>query len=370
MSLSRYTINPVTGFVPATPPLASLPEPFAPWERVVPELSALIRSRRIRSVLQNLPLLDTDVLTTSAQRERALLILSVFGNAHVWAGEEPQLSIVRSVAIPLCAVARALDRPPIAHYASMALNNWQLLDPEQPVSADNARMQVQFLGGVDEDWFFMGSLGVELTGAPLLPLIQLAAAASLNQSDAELRGVLEALAFGMTAVHKALHRMREWCDPHTYYMRVRPFLGGWPAPGVVYEGVSPEPQQYVGGSAGQSSLIQALDAVLGVDHGDTAAGRYLRLIRAYMPAGHRAFVVDIERSSRVRARVSLGSAGLREVYNAALNQIELFRQMHTALARDFILKPSGANPDEQGTGGTTFTEFLRATELATTRSKL
>lgn len=369
-SLSRYAVDATTGFVPAVPPLARLPQGFTPWEDLVPRISALIRARRIRAAIQALPTLEARELHTSAQQERALLILSVLINAWVWGDEQPHLRIPGQLAVPACAVARELGRPPITHYASMALNNWELIDPRQPLSANNARMQVQFLGGVDEDWFFMACIEVELAGAPLLGLVLPGVSTAEEGSDTELTNILEEMAAGMKGVHQALGCVRNWCDPHTYYLRVRPFLSGWPDPGVVYEGDSDEPRRYVGGSAGQSSLIQVLDALLGIDHGDTAGGRYLRSIRAYMPIPHRAFVHDIERWSRVRVRSQRGSPGLRAAYNAAVDQIDVFRKLHAELARDYIGVPSGAKPDDIGTGGTTFASFLQNVRLSTSGSRL
>lgn len=78
-------------------------------------------------------------------------------------------------------------------------------------------MQVQFLGGVDEDWFFMGSIGVELAGAPLLPLIHRAAIESRRDDDSALAKTLMRIANGLESVLKALNRMREWSDPHIFY---------------------------------------------------------------------------------------------------------------------------------------------------------
>lgn len=370
MPLSRYAVDPVTGFVPATPPLRSLPDDFAPWEAIVPEMSALLRSRHLRSVLRRLPVLDVNALQTDGERERALLLLSHFANGWVWGGPAPDLRIPAAVSIPLCALAASLGRPPIAHYASMTLNNWQLVDADAPLSVDNARTQVQFLGGVDEDWFFIASMGVELAGAPLLPHVADADVVSREGSDEELTVLLDALAEGMTGVQTALQRIREWCDPGTYYLRVRPFLAGWPDPGVLYEGVHDEPRKYLGGSAAQSSLMQVLDALLGLAHAEAPAGKYLRAIRAYMPPLHRAFVEDIERDARVRERALGGSAPLRAAYNTALDQMATFRELHMQLARDFIIRPSGATHDPQGTGGTALTSFLRGAQGTTTEAKL
>lgn len=370
MSLEHYAVDPITGFLPGIPPLRQLPAAFAPWEAIVPDMSALIRSRRLRPALERLPLLDASALQSAAERERGMLLLSHFVNSWVWGGAAPHFRVPAVVSVPLCALAESLGRPPIAHYATMTLNNWQLLDPSAPLSVDNARIQVSFLGGVDEDWFFTTSMGVELAGAPLLSIVAAADAASRDASDGELAGQLEEYAVGMDAVLEALQRMREWCDPATYYLRVRPYVNGWPAPGVVYEGVSEEPKRYLGGSAAQSSLLQVFDALLGLAHPDVPSGKYLRAVRAYMPPPHRAFVEDIERSSRVRERAVTGSTPLRDAYNASLAQMERFRDVHMQLAHDFVTRPSRANTEQQGTGGTALDTFLRGAQGTTTAAKL
>ncbi|WP_119269243.1 hypothetical protein [Taklimakanibacter deserti] len=368
--LAAYGIDEVTGFVPRGEPLRRLPPIFDAWEDIVPDISGLIRTRGLRSRLEAFPLLDTSGLADEPSRERAMLILTVFANGWVWGGSEPHLRIPAPIAVPLCALAERLDRPPLVHYASMLLRNWRKLDPVQPVSADNARMQIQFLGGVDEDWFFMASLGVELAGAPLLRIIHQTIGATQSRSDAELAADLEQVAAGMEPVLAALARMRAWCDPHVFFHRVRPYLAGWPALGAVYEGVSESPRVHVGGSAGQSSLIQVLDAALGIDHGTSRAGIYLRDMRRYMPVGHRRFIADVERLSEMRARARAGSPALKAAYNEAVEQVDTFRRRHIGLAHDYILKPSGLAADEKGTGGTDFVDFLRDARNETARSKI
>lgn len=369
MSLAAYDIDPVHGFVPGSPPLRRLPAAFDPWEALVPDISALIRSRHIRPALAALPELDTSGLESDGALNRAMVLLCHFANCWVWGGAEPSLRIPSPVARPLWALHQRLGRPPIAHYASMTLTNWQLLDETAPLSVDNARTQVRFLGGVDEDWFFVASMGVELAGAPLLPVVAQADAQSRDGSDADLAATLGHFADGMGAIMQALGRIREWCDPSTYYLRVRPYVTGWPAPGVVYEGVSEEPRRFIGGSAGQSSLLQSFDAVLGLAHAEAPAGAYLRAVRAYMPPRHRAFVEDLERTSRVRPRAQSGSPALRDAYNAALDRIDAFRQAHMQLAHDFIIRPAG-HGEATGTGGTALTSFLKGAQHTTSTARL
>lgn len=370
MVLSHYQVDPVTGFVPPQPLPDRLPSAFDAWEALVPSLSALIRSRRLRDTLRRLPVIDTGELVGHEERERALLLLTHFANAHVWSGETPELSIPPAVAVPLCALAGVMGRQPIAHYATTTLTNWRLVNDAEPVSVDNARTQIQFLGGVDEDWFFIASMGVELAGAPLLPVVASAVAYSRQGSDSELASTLEQFVGGMHAVQAALEHVRTWCDPSTYYLRVRPFVAGWPQPGVIYEGVSAEPRRYIGGSAAQSALLQLFDAMLGVHHADAPAGGYLRAVRGYMPPPHRAFVEDTERDTRVRERAHTGSAALQQAYNAALHAIAVFRDAHMRLAHDYIVSPSGTARDTAGTGGTALDSFLRGAHRSTTDARL
>lgn len=370
MSLARYAIDPVTGFIPGNPPLVRLPAYFDPWEVVVGDLPALIRSRRLRPALERMPQLEAARLASDAEQERALLVLCHFANAWVWGGDEPHLRIPATVAVPLCAVSEILGRPPIAHYASMSLRNWRRLDPTAPLSVDNAHTQISFDGGVDEDWFFIASMGVELAGAPMLPIIESGLEIAISGSDQELTDLLGRFAEGMGPVLTALDRIRQWCDPYIYYKRARPFLAGWPAPGVVYEGVSEEPRRYIGGSAAQSSLLQSFDAFLGVAHPDAPAGGYLKTVRAYMPVPHRAFLEDVERTSGVRQRAQDGSQALRSAYNACLDQLDTFREHHMRLAYDYIIQQSGVPKDATGTGGTSLTAFLRGAQHTTTSSRL
>lgn len=370
LPLAEYDVDETTGFVPPHDPLKRLPDAFSAWEAIVPGISALIRSRRLRAAIGQLPQCDPSIISDRREQERALLLLTVLANGWVWGGDEPHMTIPRQIAIPLCRLADAMGRPPIVHYASMALHNWQRIDAASPVSADNARMQVQFLGGVDEDWFFIASLGVELAGAPLLGWVWAAVIASHRSDDAELAAVLTEVAGGMQPVIAALHRMRDWCDPHIFYLRVRPFLTGWPAPGAVYEGVSSTPRSYVGGSAGQSSLLQAIDALLGISHTPSTTGDYLRALRLYMPVDHRRFVEDVEQRSLVRERVRQGSGQLRAAYNDAVAQVAAFRNGHGNLAQRYIAKPAGESGGEAGTGGTSFADFLQSTHRSTAEAKL
>lgn len=367
---AAYDIDPIRGFVPGTDPVQALGGDFAAWDNIAADMSGLIRTRQVRNILSRMPELDPLQLQTTPERERAFLLLTTFASAWAWGGAEPNFRIPRNISVPLWALVRTMGRVPITHYACLALNNWKQLDPAAPLSADNMGLLVKFLGGVDEDWFFLTAVGIELLGAPLLPLMQQIAAGTHQLSDAELEPMVETFAAGIPQLSTMLDRTREWCDPHVFYKRVRLYVTGWPEPGAVYEGVSETPQMYVGGSAAQSSLIQALDAVLGVAHDPKGPGAYLMGVRKYMPPKHLKFLQDVEAVTRLRSRVQSGSEKLRKHYNDAVHNVDMFRRVHMGLAHDYIIKPSGMDLRAKGTGGTALNDFLRTSRDETTRTKV
>jgi len=380
LSLAEYQIDPVHGFVAPDEPPTALPPGFAAWDRLAADLPALIRSQRLGAVLAGLPVLDPAALPDAPARERALLILSVLANAHVHGhvhahvhahvhgGPAPAARLPAGVAVPLWALSQAMDRVAIVTHASMVLNNWRRIDPLLPLSADNAALNVIFLGGVDEEWFFLATLGVELAGAPALGELAGLGDRVRAGDDAGLAAALGRIGAAVAAMRAALARMGDWCEPRAFYTRIRPFLAGWPGAGLVYEGVSDTPVPLLGGSAAQSTLIQALDAGLGVRHARPGPGDFLAEMRRYMPAPHRAFLDALEAGPDLAAHVAAsGHDALRGTYGACLTALGDLRRDHMAMAARYIIAqaPREGAGAAIGTGGTEFVPFLRATREAT-----
>ncbi len=370
LTLADYDIDAAHGFAPGVDPLERLPGDFEILDQVAADLSTLMRNGRIVDAVRGLGDLDVDSLTSTLERERALLLTTVLANAYVWSADRPRLRIPGPLALPLCTLADAMGRPPIVHYGCMSLRNWRRVDRSLPLSPDNAAMLASFHGGVDETWFFVSALGVELAGAPLLPLISDVVTSSTDGSDADLAEGLHSIAAAMGPVYVATDRTYEWCDPYVFYHRIRPYVAGWPEPGVVYEGISDEPRRYIGGSAAQSSLIQAMDALVSVHHPTGTTGAYLAKMRTYMPPPHRRFVEDVTAQSRVRERATCGGSDLAAAFDDVVHEIERFRGLHMRLAHDYIAVPSGMDANAKGTGGTDFGEFLRQTRADTIRTRI
>jgi indoleamine 2,3-dioxygenase len=88
--LSDYDVSPLNGFLPTEPPCQHLSDPYySPWENVISNLQPLILTKRIRSIVDKLPVLDTDYLRNLAEWRRAYSILGFITHGYVWGGDTP-----------------------------------------------------------------------------------------------------------------------------------------------------------------------------------------------------------------------------------------------------------------------------------------
>lgn len=90
-SLDDYDISPQHGFLPKELPLELLPNQYYNrWEAVVANLQALVLSRRLREVVDTLPILSTSELQQPAEWRRAYMLLAFMTHAYIWGGDKPE----------------------------------------------------------------------------------------------------------------------------------------------------------------------------------------------------------------------------------------------------------------------------------------
>ena len=88
--LADYDVSPHTGFLPSELPLQVLPDPYyAKWEAVVANLQPLILSKRLRGVIDNLPILSTAGLGSEAEWRQAYRLLAFMTHSYIWGGDKP-----------------------------------------------------------------------------------------------------------------------------------------------------------------------------------------------------------------------------------------------------------------------------------------
>lgn len=365
MNLLDCEVDVVRGFLPAADPLDRLPEAFGEWEEMSARVPSLMMAGRARAVLDTLGLVAPEPLLERRQLWRAYMVLSVMANGYIMDGEGQSGTLPRTLAAPLVQVATALGMPPVFTYASMVLHNWSRIDPDGPIDLGNVVSSRTFLGGTDEQWFWLTMVSIEARGAAAVAEIP-------HIQDCVVRDDPEGVLAGLVAVSQAqiamlegLHRVYEKCDPYIFFTRIRPVLVSWNPPGVVFEGVSDEPVMLIAASAAQSSLVQVLDELLGIDHGQEA-GRFLHAMRAYMPPGHRRFLSAVADGPSLREYVCrVGQPELIEAYNESVRLLHGFRRKHTEITVRYVVKPSGDEAAVYGTSGNDLVSLLRQTRQAT-----
>ena len=380
--LRSFGLSRERGFLPSEDPLRELPSGFGALEEVAGDLPRLLLTGHTRRILECLPALPIAALRSQAEVRRAMLLLSFVGHAYVWCEDPPVARIPASIAVPWCAIAARLGRPPVLSYASYALDNWLRIDPTGPIELGNIMLLQNFLGGADEDWFIGIHIDIEFKAARALRELGPALRAVSKEDVVALVDSLHGIAAGIESMTGVLKRTPEHCDPYIYYRRVRPYIHGWKAQpalpsGVVYEGVEAfgeSPQLFRGETGAQSGVVPALDAVLVVPHAADPLRTYLMEMRDYMPPDHRAFLTALEATSPVGGFVECCQAAeLREAYNHCLHWLETFRSVHLDYASSYIhrQRPSSrGNPTDVGTGGTPFMSYLKKHRDETARQRI
>ncbi|KAL2818488.1 Indoleamine 2,3-dioxygenase [Aspergillus cavernicola] len=417
-SLDEYQVSLRNGFLPDSPPLQSLEDPYyAPWESITCDLSARIHDRTLRQAVDSLPVLSPSRLQTEPEWRRAYVLLAYLTHAYVWGDERPRDILPPAISIPILEVSTHLELPPCATYAALNLWNFVSTSPTADLTdPDNLSVSLSFTRTKDEEWFFMISVAMEARGAQLIQMmIDTIHAITVNDNQRVAAYLLQ-ISEGIQELGQILERMYEKNRPSIFFHQLRPYLAGSKnmtaaglPNGLFYdlgEGKG-EWHQYSGGSNAQSSLIQTLDLFLGVEHSATgnnkgeapkshppAKAGYIQEMRNYMPGPHRRFLEMLSRNSNVRAFAmsSKLDSSARDAYNTAVMTLGVFRDKHIQVVTRYIIMEARLPPPEtatsrlnlatmtsskmknsdgnvvggvNGTGGTDLIPFLKQTRDAT-----
>lgn len=346
------------------------------------------------------PVLSTESLEDDPrllQRAHTVLawLVQYYAHSIPTEGTVP-IRIPKSLSVPLVRVSTILRMAPVLTFADTVLWNARPTDPRRPLSLDNIHFENTFSGTEDEKNFYRSSAWVELRGVEVIQIIH----RYLNLEDpqnrineSELRSDLLRLKAVLEELTGLMEGVKEVVDPRVFYWQVRPWFNGsgsgdsrrW-----LYEGV---PESAVvdtsGPSAGQSTIIHAIDAFLGIDHrqlrcpipsirkqhGDSA---FMDRMRRYMPGSHRDFLDHLDDVPVTIKKVAIERPGLREAYNDAVRALKRLRDIHIRVACLYIVSMARSQPSDglrrrevqrldgaRGTGGNHVASLLKAGRDAT-----
>ncbi|CAG8556613.1 19965_t:CDS:2 [Cetraspora pellucida] len=339
--LEDYDVSPATGFLPSTPPLQRLPSYYEPWEALLDNFHDLMLAGRLRSSINKLLVLDTIPLKTLAEYHRAFLVLSSLAHGYVW-GKFDEVSDITSL-----------------HCQAMG---------QGIRSPSNLATLFTFSNTPDESWFYLVTTAIEGFGGRAITAIMSAIRAIKAGNNQKLIVALRDINSTIVDINATLQRMHEKCDPYVFYLMVRPYLSGWENEdrlphGLIYEGVddndengNPIYRKYVGASAGQSALIQALDIALNIEHYPTGVKSS---INGHCPMKNYTSGNDLAKVANIRNYIISqtsydssittisspdedmdmlqGTNEMVQVYNECLNQMKNFRSKHLQIVSVYII---------------------------------
>ncbi|KAL6301590.1 Indoleamine 2,3-dioxygenase [Sparassis latifolia] len=420
-------VDPNTGFFPPKP-LPRLPQKFELWER------ALVDARRVltlaedhreesiakrpegelwRGTIRSWPVLNTSILHDDIRYlQRAHMVLATMMHFYVHSMPAAQIEgpihIPQSLAVPLVEVSTKLGMAPVLTFADTVLWNWDLINPELPLSIENMRYVNIFSGTTTENNFYLTSAAVELKGVEMLRLFEGLVHLRDTQDAftiAKISQDLKRLAKIIEELISIFQSIRDTVDPHEFYWACRPWWSGATSkssshPGWVLDGVPDASNLDLGGaSAGQSSVMHALDIFLDIDHkleknrvpapspdNQRSDRGFMERMRRYMPGKHRLYLERLASAQCSVREVAQQIPSLIAPYNTAVMALKKLRDVHIRIVVLYVVTKADSPPEGfgsaadvdgerrhgpiRGTGGSDVCNFLKAGRDATRRTVL
>jgi len=385
LDFTKFEVSKKYGFLGDNQPLGCLPrEIFGEWENLLSKLSQQIQSESLRQSILELPPVEFSerTLTTELEWQRAYLLLSFLGQGYIWMKGEAGIvnEIPQKLAVPWNRVSKHLGLKPVGSYASTVLYNFGVHDPSLPWDAvDNLHVLHTFTGTRDESHFFLVHALMEIAAAPAICAIGEIHELMETRNDEKIMDCLKTMKASLIKIQEVVAKMYESCDPKTFFVVIRPFFAGskgldaFPN-GILYEGVDTTPKKYHGASAGQSSVIFALDEFLGIVQSGEVQ-KFVASMTDYMPALHQKFLQQQKEMVPFPEYCKKsGSKEMRGCFNEVVDELVRFRNQHLILVARYIVnqKESSVNPslDDKGTGGSHAISFLKGVRDRTIAGKI
>ncbi|SCV72380.1 BQ2448_3917 [Microbotryum intermedium] len=414
LAAADYDVSVATGFLPPEEPVQQL-QLGVEWqcfeevlEKAQDEVSHLAGggvgrlSESWRQHLRELPQPLVYELTSLPLLRRAHVVLTYLAHFYTHAVYPYDTHVPSTVSVPLVEISKSLGLPPILTYSDTVLWNWHLIDRSLGIRADNMAITTTFTSSDSEKAFFFLSILCELHG----PTILRSMSSTLDEAFFADRIALVRIAGHLDSIASALDELalllsestrgafgpapvRASISAPVFYWEIRPWFNGgrW-----MYEGVGE--LEYGGPSAGQSSLVHAVDLFLGIDHSprrtsstitDPASSgqsmdpsaplpppnaqakglsddTFMMRMSTYMPGHHRAFLAHLaslhhtseageasiaEKLPSVRDLVIRHPQQLQESYDRAVLSMKKFRDEHMKLATVYIVTQAKREPGRQ-----------------------
>ncbi|MCB0168789.1 MAG: hypothetical protein KDI79_31470, partial [Anaerolineae bacterium] len=301
------------GFLPINLPVEALPASHRAWDEAAAQLPALMAGRRVRAVIDDLPLLSggEDDLD-DVYLWRATLVLGYIAHAYGHSAVEPA-ALPHSLVKPWGEVNRRLGRPHPGITLPDYCYNWSLRDAQGPRSVENMDLMVAWCGNEEERIFLLSTTEMHSRSGPLVDAsanLQTAIRQQdIDQAKTELLRLQDYLrAITFTSLLKI--------DPNPYSeTAVDPLIwskafANFTAPVIEHER---------GLVSSGTSVIQLLDALFERHVYKTEIAHETLLQAAWSPTYTKRFLASIRQVSLLDFVNSAGDQELAGIYNTALD---------------------------------------------------
>ena len=382
----QFIVTPKNGFLPRTDPLEKLPPKFKELESLLERMplqlksgepGLLARGEFGKAVKAELPLYDVAKITDSA------LLMALFRAftfmTSGWLLEPTDLlrrqkqgefgegrdHLPKEIALPLTQIAEKIGAKPFMEYAqSYALYNYARIDKRKPVEYDNLRLITSFSGLPSESGFILVHVDMVAHTKRLVRHVITALDAISKDDRFTFEQSLAKLVDTMQSINACMEKMWKRSSPADY-MKFRTFILGtknqmkiFPK-GVVYEGVSEEPQFFRGESGANDSIIPTVDNFLQLTEKmpNNEMTDILKDFRGYRPADHARWLQWVDSSAKELNVEKYCERSPRSLvsYMMLLDEVRDFRLRHWRFAKEYIIKRT---PYPTATGGSPMATWL------------
>lgn len=341
------------GFLPLADPLAKFQagSPYALLDEWGDALPGWLEDKGFRAAARelNIPLWQGGVGVENLPELRLYYVrLGFLASGYInQVGEKASHTLPQNIAEPLCHVCQLLGRPPTLSYDGYALYNWRRLNSSGPIALDNIDTIQNFVKLYDEHWFILVHVEIEALASQIfsaiLGLFEADGFEDRERVDRAVRSITHVVQQQTTV----LQRIPEKMSPDLYFRTFRPYIRFFE--NVVYEGVDQGAVNFRGETGAQSSIMPCLVAFFKIPHRPSALTNHLADMRQYMPREHRELI------GRIAAMPSVREVSSRDAFNAAMEAIAQFREVHFGWAKHYIDERVA---DPRGTGGTPYMMWL------------
>ena len=310
-------LSEASGFVPAQPPLGSMPPSHRAWDEAAECLPDRIRTLTLRRALDAMPLLSAEAdALPDRYLGRASLLLSQLAHTYYWIESAPPESVPACIQTPWEQVTRRLGRPaPFLSYHDIFLYNWQIRDPAlpDPMRLENLDLLIPSAGNQAERVFLLAQVEMTAQAAPIT-------GAAVRAQEAVLRGDVPALRDELLIV---IERLQHITNHSFLKIDTNPHSRTYVDPVVWSKTVAryaiPIKEGIPGPSGSAAPLFQLLDVFLGRAEYDSVLGKDTLHFRRWYPRHHAEFLEAVAAVSVREFVERSGDPCLKGIFHSALD---------------------------------------------------